>query len=329
MIPRVHIHNFKTLKDVVFPCTRVNLFLGDTNTGKSNILEALTLLARGSMRDGKWDTALVRYDDLEDLFPLRDLSEPMVVQVNGLKLEMRFDVGRFHALVSEKHAAPAKWKEVATSEFFADGRMNIHSGFQFKTPLRRYQFQADTKFGPNASKELEAPYGYNLPGLLASNKTLRSELSEVLKSTGLRLEVTLKEHTLRMSRLVDEHVVVVLPYRNLSDTIKRYLFMYAMLGTVKDCSLLLDEPEQNTFPFYTKHMAEMMALDNGNQYFITTHNEILFRSVVEKTAAKELSVFITHLDADGWTRLKRLSAAELSELLDGDIFFNLDRYLPA
>jgi predicted ATPase len=129
--------------------------------------------------------------------------------------------------------------------------------------------------------------------------------------------------------LTDENVVVTLPYGNLSDTIKRYLFMYAILETVKGFTLLLDEPEQNTFPFYTKHMAEMMAMDKENQYLITTHNEYLFRSVVEKTPAKELSVFISHVDEDGYTKLKRLSGPELAELLDGDIFFNLDRYTAA
>ncbi|MBK8707167.1 MAG: ATP-binding protein [Flavobacteriales bacterium] len=184
------------------------------------------------------------------------------------------------------------------------------------------------KFGHNMMKELEAPFGANLPGLLAANKQLRSRISKVLEGTGLRLEVNLKENALRLSKLSDENVVVTLPYRNLSDTIKRYLFMYSILETVNGSTLLFDEPEQNTFPFYTKHMAEMMALDNGNQYLITTHNEYLFRSVVEKTATKDLSVFISYLDADGFTQLKRLSTKELGVLLDGDIFFNLDRYTP-
>lgn len=35
MIKKVHIRNFKTLREVAFPCTRMNLFIGDTNTGKT------------------------------------------------------------------------------------------------------------------------------------------------------------------------------------------------------------------------------------------------------------------------------------------------------
>lgn len=326
MIKKVHIKNFKTLKDLAFPCTRMNLFIGDTSTGKTNILEALTLLSRGSMSNGKFDQRLIRYDDIEDLFPLRELSEPMVVDIGALKGTMGFENGEFHWTVQEQLSGSAESKGV-TADISTQGK--FRNPFQHTTHLRRYAYDPEVRFGHNMMKELEPPYGANFPGLLAANKGLRSNISNVLEGTGLRLEVNLKENVVRLSKLTDENVVVTLPYGNLSDTIKRYLFMYAILETVKGFTLLFDEPEQNTFPFYTKHMAEMMALDKENQYLITTHNEYLFRSVVEKTPAKELSVFISHLDGDGSTQLKRLSGAELAELLDGDIFFNLDRYTTA
>jgi len=34
MIKKVHIRNFKALHDVAFTCTLMNLFIGDTKTGK-------------------------------------------------------------------------------------------------------------------------------------------------------------------------------------------------------------------------------------------------------------------------------------------------------
>lgn len=326
MIPRVHIRNFKTLKDVKFKCERMNLFIGDTNTGKSNILEALTLLSRNTLHDGQWDRELVRYGDLEDLFPLRDLSEPMVVQVNGTKLELLFERGFFQARVSTKEREPLKWRELASTKFHLDGRMASQPGFQFNTRLRRYQYNSNVVFSHNTAKELEPPYGFNLPGLLAGNKVLRTRLTALLKGAGVKLEVNLKDNTIRLSQNEEENVVVTLPYRNLSDTVKRYIFLFTAMETAKGYSLLLDEPEQNTFPFYTKHMAEMMAMDQDNQYFIATHNTYLFRSVVEKTTADKLAVFITHLNDEGHTQLTRLEPAQLSELLDMDIFFNLDRY---
>lgn len=329
MIEKVHIQNFKTLKDLTFPCTRMNLFIGDTNTGKTNLLEALTLLSRGSLKDNMFDQRLIRYEKPEDLFPLKDLSEPMVVDIGELRLGMLYNHGMFNIEVTKRKSPKGKPMLVAQVALDVNGRFHNNPVFQYDTHVRRYHYLPDHPFGPNSMKELEPAYGANLPGLLAANKVLRSRLSNILKQRGVRLEVSLTENTIRLSLESDENLVVPLPYRSISDTLKRYMFIYAMLETVHGYSILLDEPEQNTFPFYTKHMAEMMALDKTNQYFITTHNEYLFRSVVEKTPARELSVFITSNDEDGQTMLTAVKGKRLAELLDVDVFFNLHRFVAA
>lgn len=41
MIGNLGIRNFKSIKDLDLDCRRVNLFIGEPNTGKSNILEVL------------------------------------------------------------------------------------------------------------------------------------------------------------------------------------------------------------------------------------------------------------------------------------------------
>lgn len=327
MIKKVRIQNFKTLKDLSFPCTRMNLFIGDTSTGKTNILEALTLFSRGVIDSShRFDQRLIRYDKLEDLFPMHDLSEPMVVDIGTLRFGMFYNHGAFQLEVTERKTAKAKPTPVAQGSAEPTGGLR-HDQFQFTTRVRRYEYVADTLFGRNTMKELEPPYGNNLPGLLASNKPLRTNINRLLEPSGMRLKVNLTENVVKMVRKVDDDVEEELPYRSVSDTIKRYLFLYTILSTHKGYTLLFDEPEQNSFPFYVKHTGEMMGFDTENQYFITTHNEYLFRSIVEKTPAKDLSVFITHSGPDGNTRLKRLAGADLAKLLDMEIFFNLDRFI--
>ena len=100
----------------------------------------------------------------------------------------------------------------------------------------------------------------------------------------------------------------------------------AALESNKDATLLLDEPEANTFPFYTKYLAERIALDETNQFFITTHNPYLLSSVVEKTPLKDLTVFVTRMEKFE-TKVKQIPDKKLSELLelDSDAFFNLDK----
>jgi hypothetical protein len=50
---RVSIPNFKSLRDLEFSPRRANVFMGDANTGKSNILEALAAFSEGVFEDGQ------------------------------------------------------------------------------------------------------------------------------------------------------------------------------------------------------------------------------------------------------------------------------------
>ena len=43
MIEKLSVKNFKSIKDLSIDCKRINLFIGEPNTGKSNILESLGL----------------------------------------------------------------------------------------------------------------------------------------------------------------------------------------------------------------------------------------------------------------------------------------------
>ena len=45
MIENLSIKNFKSIKDLSIDCKRINLFIGEPNAGKSNILEALGVMS--------------------------------------------------------------------------------------------------------------------------------------------------------------------------------------------------------------------------------------------------------------------------------------------
>ena len=92
--------------------------------------------------------------------------------------------------------------------------------------------------------------------------------------------------------------------------------------------ILLDEPESNTFPFYTKFLAESIALDNTNQFFITTHNPYLLLSLIEKTPSEKINVFLTNMK-DYQTQVTNLKTTQISEILElnSDVFFNFDRIM--
>lgn len=96
--------------------------------------------------------------------------------------------------------------------------------------------------------------------------------------------------------------------------------------TNQDSVLLLDEPEQNTYPFYTKHIAEIMARESSNQYFISSHNQYLVQSIMEKAPADEVQVLVT-CKRDGATALQAVPLAKVQEMMEYDLFLNLDRLI--
>ena len=81
MITDLFINNFKSLKSVYLKTKKVNLFIGYPNVGKSNVLEAMSLLSP-SQPSHRFMDGYIRYDDVENLFYENDPSEPIIVATN-------------------------------------------------------------------------------------------------------------------------------------------------------------------------------------------------------------------------------------------------------
>ncbi len=60
MITKLSVSNFKSVRQLDIECKKVNLFIGEPNTGKSNILEALALMSWASSNHNLGD--YVRFD---------------------------------------------------------------------------------------------------------------------------------------------------------------------------------------------------------------------------------------------------------------------------
>ncbi|HEX8506396.1 MAG TPA: AAA family ATPase [Hymenobacter sp.] len=65
----LRIQNFKSIKDVTLHPRRVNLIIGEPNVGKSNLLEAMSLLGGITYEQGdKFMESFIRYEELRQLF---------------------------------------------------------------------------------------------------------------------------------------------------------------------------------------------------------------------------------------------------------------------
>ena len=68
------------MRHVALNCRRVNVLIGEPNTGKSNILEALGLISYVGYFDSPTDLQdFVRYDDISNLFYDGDLSKTIEI----------------------------------------------------------------------------------------------------------------------------------------------------------------------------------------------------------------------------------------------------------
>ena len=125
-----------------------------------------------------------------------------------------------------------------------------------------------------------------------------------------------------------DDVIISHPYHLTSDTFQRLVFYMAALHTNSDSVLIFEEPEAHAFPYYTKYLAERIALDErGNQYFISTHNPYFLLPILEKTLSEDIAVFITYYD-DYRTQVRQLSPDELERISDDiDVFSNIQMFL--
>lgn len=83
MIKSLVIRNFKSIKYLQLNCKRINIFIGEPNTGKSNILESLGMFSFGAYAryalSGIMD--FVRLERMSNLFYDENLDEKIEIKM--------------------------------------------------------------------------------------------------------------------------------------------------------------------------------------------------------------------------------------------------------
>src|SRR5271157_4367003 len=88
----LEIQNFKSIRHVKLRSSRLNILIGEPNTGKSNILEAIGLLSH--VCHGPIN-GFVRFESMTDLFYDHVLDAPIDVECNGRDLKVELKMGFF------------------------------------------------------------------------------------------------------------------------------------------------------------------------------------------------------------------------------------------
>ena len=302
-------------------CKRINLFIGEPNTGKSNILETLSLLSYEYYRDPE---KIVRFENMSNLFYNENLEDSITIKADNTILEINFDQGSFKSRCLEMDS------ELFHFDYDYHGHGSGGSSGSLKSPFKFYKFAIRRDFPRKEQDSLLPPSGANLLAILQTHRGLKSTVDQIFIQSGLRLVFEPQEDKIKVLKS-SEDTLVLFPYFLASDTLQRICFYLTAIDSNKDSVLIFEEPESHAFPYYTKYLAERIALDkNNNQYFIATHNPYLLLSVLEKAHKDDVAIFITYFE-DYQTKVKPLSEEELGEIMDMgiDLFFNIERFLEA
>ena len=345
MINTLEINRFKSVKSLTLNCRKINLFIGEPNTGKSNILEALGLLSFLSygLPSGSNAQDFCRFEGTLDLFCDGVRDEPLEVRCDDVKFSLRESSGRFIGLLETSNpqlvgigtpGVPAP----AQPGVLVENQIGDHSGIRPFDYLRRpeackiselkfYRFRVRTTFDQHISDFLLPPSGGNLLSVLVANRELRAAASDPFRSRGLRLGLRPQENKIEVIKSLEDDIIISHPYSLASETFQRLTFYQAAILSNHDSVLVFEEPESHSFPYHTKFLAEQIALDeNGNQYFIATHNPYFLLPVLEKANKEDVAVHIVYYE-DYQTKTRELAPEDLAELAEIDVFTNLERYL--
>ena len=318
MIGSVFIRNFKSVRELEFDARRVNVFIGEANAGKSNILEALSLFSIG-YTNNLGD--LVRIERISNLFYDENTDEPIIIKCDDFHLKLYRDGVIFRFIIKRRD------EEIVGVNLDFNARI-IKYGPMTRLPFKKYKYTPLSSFPSHDVDSLKPPFGDNLMALLLTRRDLKELVANLVRSFGLRLVLKPQESKIELLKYYEqEDIFVSIPYHLISDTLRRAIFYLVAIKSNKDSIILLEEPEVHSFPSYTKVLAEIIGLDRHNQYFITTHNPYFLLSLIEKTPASDLNIFITYME-NYQTKVRRLTSDEISEIASEgiDIFFNIDMF---
>jgi len=328
-INKLKIENFKSIRNLELDCKRVNVFIGEPNTGKSNILEAIGLVSHicyGSLND------FVRLETMLDIFYDRNLGDTIRIGFDDYVLEIAFKNGMFTGTFIHKEQPNTSRARALFNYGYGGGGANRRGQFggelNILEAFKFYRFRRLSTFPEVMSDFLSPPYGTNLLHIILTNKDLKKTLSDLFKGFGYRIVFKPPEGRIEVQKDLED-IIVSIPYALSSETLQRIAFYLAAIYSNKDSVISFEEPEAHAFPYYTKYLAEKIALDKtNNQYFIATHNPYFLISLIEKTPKDEIATFVTYFK-DYQTKTKALSENDIERALGmgSDLFFNINQFL--
>jgi len=112
-VEHVFIRNFKSIRQISLEnCARINLFIGKPNTGKSNILEALSLFSLPFLKENRTKriTQMIRCENLSELFHFGNTKDPILAAMGALTCVVKYNEDQTASFVSNNGVKEHKYQ---------------------------------------------------------------------------------------------------------------------------------------------------------------------------------------------------------------------------
>lgn len=351
-ITNLEIENFKSIKHTKMDCRRINVFIGEPNVGKSNILEALSLFAapyskanqpifKENIRFEKYSNlfydqdrknnvkiitnigvAQLRYHlDSRDSYDILIGNNEQVESFTRDTIEKSGTMNDMFAYFTKQNEVNKKFNIAAVIKpfynFFRDGSSFVPENLGYDTPIKRYIFKAYSSTNSSFSQFLNPPFGENLYTILESLPNVYDEATHFFSKYGLDLLMDTEYYKLDVQKRIGNRVYKI-PYSLAADTLQRIIFHIAAIKSNIDSILLLEEPEAHSFPPYISMLADNIIESQTNQFFIATHSPYLLTQFIENCSKSELAIFVCTYE-NYETKVKMLVDEEIQNIMETGI----------
>lgn len=336
-IENITINNFKSIQNLVIEdFNRINLFIGRPNTGKSNLLEALSLfsLPYYKYNQNKKITNFIRLENKAELFFDGNVDAPIRIETNIADCEINYintakTTGTSPPLLRQLIINLHFKQDNKALIFTLDEKLNIktQSKIELEYPLKKYTFTSDNQSKSDGFSFLLPPYGDNLLQVITLHKELKNELIDLFSEYGLKLAFDKASRTIKVVKQNKEDDLFLIPYNSIADTLQRLIFFKSAIASNKNSVLLFEEPEAHSFPPYMAHITQKIIHAANNQFFISTHSPYIINDFLENSR-NDLAIFSTDYK-NGETVVRKLTKNEIDDIFQYgiDVFANNEIFL--
>jgi len=331
MLQRIHIENFKSLKNVTLDLQRVNVLIGPNNSGKTNVLKALELF----VKETSFSNSQIEYFNT---ISFNRKGEKLLSKLSWKNVKASNQLSYYHRIFAVSKVINGVFTDLKpTPEFVKTdsieneesitidtNSLEVQNNFEFFISLKQsllgiYKPDSSKMVGYHDIGGTISSLNFDASNIVSFLELLRDEYRDEFYKLERDLKACLPEFSYISFRKSNEKGSVKKElglYNSLnqdnfwSDELSEgVLYFLALLCIIHQPNppklLLLEEPERGIHPRRIKEIIgfiKQLAYEKEIQVIMTTHSPL----VLDEFAETPESVFIFDKDEEGATSIKNL-----------------------